>query len=213
VRESTLHGPRVVEKSASMLKILSMLNWAMATLYGLVFGLIMIIAAGKAELSDVAVIAVIGCLLAGPHIYLGSVIERGRGRIVQTILAILSLLNFPLGTAFGAFALWVCWDKEHELFERGGLAAGEAYDPPSSPGRGRRPPRVEIEDEVTAPRRGSASSPYQLVQQLKKQGLKAGDIQEQLHLEGLSGEEIETLMTSTGLKFSKVKQKHLEEFS
>jgi hypothetical protein len=69
-----------------------------------------------------------------------------------------------------------------------------------------------VEDEVTAPRAGS-QSPYQLVQQLKKQGLKSGDVQERLHVEGLTADEIETLMTSAGLKFSRVKQKHLEEFS
>lgn len=198
-----------------MLKILSMLNWAMATLYGAVFGLFLIIAASQVPLSAVAAIFVIGSLLAGPHIYLGAAIERGRGRMVQTILAILSLLNFPLGTAYGAFALWVCWAAEHELFERGGLSEGESYDPPPERERRARPPRVEVdlEDEVTAPRRGSAQTPYQLIQQLKREGLKSPDVQERLHLEGLSGEEIETLMTSAGFRFSRVKQKHLEEFS
>ena len=51
-----------------------------------------------------------------------------------------------------------------------------------------------------------------IAQRLKQQGLEAGDIQEQLHV-SISGEEIETLMNSLGVKFSRVKQRHLEEFS
>jgi len=33
----------------------------------------------------------------------------GRGRWAQTVLALVSLPNLPIGTAYGAYALWVCW--------------------------------------------------------------------------------------------------------
>lgn len=36
-------------------------------------------------------------------------IRKGRARAWQTVLAILSLSSAPFGTAFGAYALWVCW--------------------------------------------------------------------------------------------------------
>ena len=192
-----------------MLGILSMLNWGMATLYVSVIGLFLVFAGPHMPFSAIALIVVIGSLLVAPSAYLGYVIEKGRGRTLQTVIAFLSLLEFPLGTAYGAFALWVCWSLEKDLFDRGGHSEDEEKPAP----RRARPPRVEdVEDEVTAPRARNRT-PYQLVQQLKKQGLKSGEVQEQLHVEGLSADEIETLMTSVGLKFSRVKQKHLEEFS
>jgi len=42
----------------------------------------------------------------------GRGIEHGRGRISQTIVAVGSLASAPLGTAFGIYALWVCWVNE-----------------------------------------------------------------------------------------------------
>jgi len=33
----------------------------------------------------------------------------GRGRWAQTVLALISLPSLPLGTAYGLYALWVCW--------------------------------------------------------------------------------------------------------
>ncbi len=34
---------------------------------------------------------------------------RGRGRWAQTVLALVSLPSIPFGTAYGLYALWVCW--------------------------------------------------------------------------------------------------------
>jgi len=42
----------------------------------------------------------------------GRGIEHGRGRIAQTLVAIASLGSLPLGTAFGVYAIWVCWFNE-----------------------------------------------------------------------------------------------------
>lgn len=42
----------------------------------------------------------------------GNKVAHGRWRIVQTILAVLALASFPVGTAYGGYALWVCWMNE-----------------------------------------------------------------------------------------------------
>jgi len=39
-------------------------------------------------------------------------VADGRGRILQTILAVFQIGNAPVGTAYGAYALWVCWFNE-----------------------------------------------------------------------------------------------------
>ena len=36
-------------------------------------------------------------------------ITAGRARALQTTLASLHLVNFPIGTAYAVFAWWVCW--------------------------------------------------------------------------------------------------------
>ncbi len=42
----------------------------------------------------------------------GRGIEHGRGRVAQSLLAVASLGSLPFGTAFGIYALWVCWYNE-----------------------------------------------------------------------------------------------------
>ena len=188
-----------------MLGILAMLNWGMAALYVSVLGLVWMLGGDRLPFEAFALIGMFLMLAALPSAYLGYAIEKGRGRILQTVFAVLALFNFPLGTAYGVFALWVCWSAEAEIFDQGGIEA-------TQPQRDVRRRQAPIDDEVTVPK-ARGTSPYAIAQRLKQQGLKAGDIQEQLHVEGLSGEEIETLMNSLGVKFSRVKQRHLEEFS
>ena len=36
-------------------------------------------------------------------------LPQGRGRIPQTIVAIIVIIDFPVGTLYAAYALWVCW--------------------------------------------------------------------------------------------------------
>lgn len=44
------------------------------------------------------------------YIATGKRVEHGRWRIMQTVLAVLNVTsNPPLGTAYGAYAIWVCW--------------------------------------------------------------------------------------------------------
>lgn len=186
-----------------MLGILSVLNWLIAALYVVALLFVWIMGGERLPFDAFAIIAMILLLLALPSAWLGYSIEKGRGRILQTIFAALSLFNFPLGTAYGAFALWVCWSAEAEVFERGGGA---------EPRRRREAPADEAppeeEDDVDATK--PASTPYAIAKQLQKRGVSAGDIQERLHSDGLSAEEIETVLSSLGLRFSRAKQKWLE---
>ncbi len=46
------------------------------------------------------------------HFVAAGRVRVGRGRVLQTALAVLSLFNIPVGLAYGAYALWVCWFNE-----------------------------------------------------------------------------------------------------
>jgi len=39
-------------------------------------------------------------------------IEDGRGRVAQSILAVVSVINLPVGTIFALYSLWACWVNE-----------------------------------------------------------------------------------------------------
>ena len=190
-----------------MLGILSVLNWLMAALYVVILLLIGIMFGEHLPFDAFALIAMILLILALPSAYLGYSIELGRGRILQTIFAALGIFNFPLGTAYGVFALWVCWGVEKDVFDAGGV------EQPREPRRRRaveeEEPEPDLEDVATKP----ASTPYAIAKQLQKRGLPAGDIQQRLHEEGLAADEIETLMNSLGLRFSRAKQGWLERLN
>ncbi len=54
---------------------------------------------------------------------MGSRVSEGRWRGVQTVWAAMSVANNPpLGTAYGLYALWVCWvnPETRAAFERAG---------------------------------------------------------------------------------------------
>jgi pimeloyl-ACP methyl ester carboxylesterase len=61
--------------------------------------------------SLVITVPVVGLLVAMLVLCLLAAREtaRGSGRTLQTVVAILSLGSFPLGTAFGAYCLWALW--------------------------------------------------------------------------------------------------------
>lgn len=142
--------------------------------------------------------------LAAPHVYLGLFIEKGRGRTAQTILACLSLFSFPVGTAFGIFALWVCWSAEAELFEE-----GVTRDDRRSRTRRTREAREEetrqllddpdfVNEEIPAPREGS---PYAIGREMVADGASDQEVQRALSAQGLTEDEVETLMNSLGLRY------------
>lgn len=112
------------------LRILKYLNFVMALL-ALISGIgalvNIFVPFGCSCSGDSGTISVVGgtftfVLLAGlaaGHIAVGYLVSAQRGRSAQTVLAVLQLIHFPLGTAFGAYAIWVCWlqKKTKSLFE------------------------------------------------------------------------------------------------
>jgi hypothetical protein len=56
--------------------------------------------------------AVVAALLGGLAVLHGKAaagVAVGRRRVLQSALAVLHLVNFPVGTAFAVYSLWVCW--------------------------------------------------------------------------------------------------------
>lgn len=110
------------------LKYLAMANYAFAALFTLIFGLAAVLMGVASVLPMVLGEAEIAALV-GPLVGFGSVscfgtlfvllyliagrrVRKGRGRILQTVLAVLNLGSVPLGTAYGGYALWVLWMNE-----------------------------------------------------------------------------------------------------
>ena len=50
--------------------------------------------------------------LAALHFFTGRLVEQSRGRLLQTVIAVVHLGNVPVGLAYGLYALWVCWFNE-----------------------------------------------------------------------------------------------------
>jgi hypothetical protein len=61
-----------------------------------------------------------GAGLTAAHIYTGLMVTAGRGRAAQTTLATMHIANFPLGTLYAVFAMWVCWmnPETKAIFDR-----------------------------------------------------------------------------------------------
>ena len=56
-----------------------------------------------------AIVAALATGLAVLHGRAAAGVAVGRRRVLQSALAVLHLVNFPVGTAFAVYALWVCW--------------------------------------------------------------------------------------------------------
>jgi uncharacterized membrane protein YecN with MAPEG domain len=97
--------------------------FAVANLAFVVIGLAKIVDDPKGGLTFLLVgllfLATFGAL-AYAHAYAGFMVTAGRARHLQTVLATMHLPNLPLGTAYGAFALWVCYFNPDttKIFER-----------------------------------------------------------------------------------------------
>lgn len=114
-------------------------------------------------------------LLAAPHLYLALNVEKGRGRGLETVLSVLSLFAFPIGTITGALGLWVCWFGEtRALFD----------DPSSALAQGR--------NDVPPYREGETAWAYG--SRLKTAGYDAEEIGLGLGDAGFDTDEVETTL-------------------
>lgn len=190
-----------------MLGILSVLNWLMGALYLLVLLVIFLLAGDRLPFEAFGLMSILLCVLAVPHLYLGLKIEQGKGRILQTIYAILALFSFPLGTLYGAFALWVVWSAEAEVFELGGVEHVPVRK--AAPRKKSALDEHEAEADYVSPVR--PDSPFALVKQLKAEGALPEDIQEELHGKGLPADEIATVMGAAGVRYSHSLQASLDK--
>jgi len=62
------------------------------------------------------VVSIVIALMSIPGLVVGIGLTKFRGwsRIAGVVLSVLNLLNFPFGTALGAYGLWVLLSKETE---------------------------------------------------------------------------------------------------
>jgi hypothetical protein len=107
------------------LRILKLLNLAMGALTALcgILFLAMFVIPGLLACNDgeqmgavfiISGIAVTALLvgLGLAHALAGNLVAVGRGRALQTALAVMQVSTFPVGTAYAIYALWVCWLNE-----------------------------------------------------------------------------------------------------
>ncbi len=187
-----------------MLGILAVLNWLMAALYAGFVVFLWIVAGDKLPPDTLMLLSAVLLLLATPFAYLGYAVEKGRGRTLQTVFAVLALFNVPIGTAFGIFALWVCWSAERTVFEQGGLPQPDDEAPRLRDDRDATPvnrPAVQrrpVEDDGT---------PYSTARAMHARGDSARVIQSKLESRGLDPEEVETVMNALDLRRSRARQR------
>lgn len=174
------------------LQLLSALNWVFAVLYLVAFLFVLLM---SSMAPSVPVLLLLGsglvlALFAAPHVYLALNVERGRGRILQTVLAVFSLLNFPLGSAFGIFAIWAVWaGPSAPVFEDPSLADARHDDVQEAD-----------EGEGEADEDDGSESPYAYARRLRDEGMNARAIRARLDRRELADEEIETVLGALGLK-------------
>jgi hypothetical protein len=162
------------------LQLLSALNWCAVMLYGFV-GLVAVYAIPGA-LGPVGL--GVAAVLAAPHVYLALNIEKGRGRWLQTVLAVLLLPSVPIGTIIGLIALYACWVGD----------TSKLFDDPSAIGAEPRSP-----DEVVVPPLREGETAYAWARRLKTAGFTGPEIASGLRREGFDEADIETTLGAVQL--------------
>jgi hypothetical protein len=109
------------------LKYLAWMNYAFAALFAisLLFtglGGLAVVGLGLSSGGDMGsvmvsvitfgILAVVLGVFMLVYVMAGRQVSRGRGRILQSILSVLSLGSVPIGTIYGGYGLWVCWMNE-----------------------------------------------------------------------------------------------------
>ncbi|MCC6332705.1 MAG: hypothetical protein IT380_01805 [Myxococcales bacterium] len=180
-----------------MLRIVSLLNWLQAIFLFIGCAWFALMSAGTNAGGFGLLVALGGLLLALPFAYLGAVLEKGRGRGLQTALSVLAFFAFPVGTLFSVFSLYAIWFSP--------LSA--RFEGRGAPQRSRRRDRSErvdeLLDEVDAdlidddwPEDEPA---YAYARRMADAGLRAGALRARLANGGVSPDDIETLLGAVGL--------------
>ncbi len=104
------------------LKTLATLNWVFAVIYVAAGAFMLFVmdkiatATSNRAQSGGDPFLIFGAFIGGfilvsvvVHGWVALALPDGRGRILQTILAVIHAANFPLGTGYAAWAGWLCW--------------------------------------------------------------------------------------------------------
>jgi hypothetical protein len=116
-----------MEQHVKVLAVLSIIMGALMVVLGFgIFALIAGAGAASGEAEAVWITGAVGAIAGGTLVVLslpaiiggiGLLKRRGWARIIVMIVAIVSLLNFPFGTAFGVYAIYVLMhDQVKPLF-------------------------------------------------------------------------------------------------
>lgn len=123
------------------------LIWGGLQLVGLCIGILFMLGIGGAALSSArsneaapiaavfgltTIILVFAMILAIPAIIAGLKMrkENPSAKTWAMVAAILALLNFPLGTALGVYALWFLFGDQGKSFYSGGTSGNAFNQPP-----------------------------------------------------------------------------------
>ncbi|MEW6429950.1 MAG: hypothetical protein AB1730_00470 [Myxococcota bacterium] len=196
-----------------MLQIISVINWLQAVGFLLVGGWIalesatstggvMQVTLGPVSTSGsgagLGVALGFGLVLLGaPFAYLGAVIEKGRGRGLQTVMSVLAFFAFPVGTAFSLFTLYALWFSPLSARFEGGAARSTA----SRRASGERSDAAL--DEVDADAIDDAwpedEPAYAYARRMADAGMRAGALRARLRQGGVDPDDVETLLGAVGL--------------
>ena len=112
-----------------------LIGFGMLAIFGGVAGMVGMNATGDEAAVAVPILGAIGglvmlftLLVSIPGIIagIGLLSYRPWARVLGIIISILSLLNFPLGTALGFYGIWVLFSRDGAaLFERGPVPASQ----------------------------------------------------------------------------------------
>lgn len=124
----------------SSLKVLRAMNLFLSALAGTIATLTLTswtfpTAGSGGELGQLAAItgATVGGvtgLLSIAHLVLVFRLGHGRGRMLQTGVALCLILTFPVGTFYAAYALWVCWANPETRRHLAGAPRGVVFSRP-----------------------------------------------------------------------------------
>lgn len=182
--------------TVAMLQIVSALNWVQAVILFIFGGYIAMSGLGTNG-STFGLFVALGCFLLGaPFAYLGTVIEKGRGRGLQTAFAVLAFFAFPVGTLFSVFSLYAIWFSPlSERFEAGGAAPRRVKA---------RDARVDSalaeadEDEIDDDWPEDEPA-YAYARRMADAGMRAGALRARLRNGGVDPDDVETLLGAVGL--------------
>lgn len=196
-----------------MLQIISVINWLQGVVFILIGGWIALESAtstgGVARITlgpvstsgsgpGLGVALGLGLVLLGVlFAYLGTVLEKGRGRGLQTAISVLAFFAFPVGTAFSVFTLYALWFSPLSARFEGGSARTNA----SRRASGERSDAAldEVEADTIDDAWPEDEPAYAYARRMADAGMRTGALRARLRNGGVEPDDVETLLGAVGL--------------